>query len=277
MRNPINSILATNLKLKQIAEELSLLQDQERQQKTEQMTQLVEIQACSTKLLNMYVCDLLCMSQIENGSFRQNNSYFSLTKAVEEVIALQQDKIESKVLTVTTELVGFEGEDPQVRTDEMRLQQVLLNYLSNAIKFTPDAGSIKIQIELSRENQEEPGILKVKVIDSGIGISEEDQTKLFKLFGFIEEVRDSMNTQGIGMGLYISKQLVERFGGRVGVVSEPGNGSIFSFSFKLNENEEERVEVFRQLNPNYPQRRQVLNLNAFEENESEEEWNAGFS
>lgn len=67
--------------------------------------------------------------------------------------------------------------------------------------------------------------------DEGIGISEEDMKKLFKLFGYIEEVRDTMNTQGIGMGLHITKMIVEQFDGEVWVESEVGVGSTFGLSF----------------------------------------------
>ena len=115
----------------------------------------------------------------------------------------------------------------------MRFKQVLLNYQSNAVKFTPDNGTVKIRCTLKKENREDLGIIKVQVIDSGIGISEENQQKLFKLFGYVEEVRDTINTQGIGMGLHITKKLVEHFGGKVQVRSKVGEGSTFEFSFKL--------------------------------------------
>lgn len=91
----------------------------------------------------------------------------------------------------------------------MRLQQVLLNYQSNAIKFTPEGKRITIICKKVTDNENSNGEIQVLVQDEGIGISDEDMQKLFKLFGYIEEVRDSMNTQGIGMGLHITKMIVE--------------------------------------------------------------------
>lgn len=79
--------------------------------------------------------------------------------------------------------------------------------------------------------------VEVKVIDTGIGISLNDQTKLFKIFGCVQSIRNTMNTQGIGMGLHISKSIVEQFGGKVKVESEHGIGSTFSFTFKLSKEE----------------------------------------
>ena len=118
---------------------------------------------------------------------------------------LQADKVEAKALSLVSEFHGFNDGEFEICTDSMRLQQVLLNYQSNAIKFTPDGGSITIICSLLRGNPPDADFVEVHVVDSGIGISEEDQRKLFQLFGFIEEVRESMNTQGIGMGLHISK------------------------------------------------------------------------
>ena len=95
MRNPINSILATNLKLKDIARELKglvrMIQGPVATQISQQVAEVAvmsRIQECSTKLLNLYVADLLCLSQIENNSFSKNDSHFSLRTAVEEVIEI---------------------------------------------------------------------------------------------------------------------------------------------------------------------------------------------
>ena len=96
----------------------------------------IDTQQSSTKLLNFYVADLLSLSQIEKNKFRKNESKFCLREAVEEVIRIQQDKINQNQLQVKTEFLGFRTGDYAVITDKMRLQQVLLNYQSNAIKFT---------------------------------------------------------------------------------------------------------------------------------------------
>ena len=74
--------------------------------------------------------------------------------------------------------------------------------------------------------------MRIQVIDTGVGISEENQEKLFKLFGFLTDTQ-SMNTKGVGLGLAISSKIIQQFGGKIKVVSEPGKGSNFSFWFQL--------------------------------------------
>jgi signal transduction histidine kinase len=98
----------------------------------------------------------------------------------------------------------------------MRFKQVLLNLFSNAIKFSRREGSIEITCTKSPDN-----LLLVEVRDTGYGIRSEDIPKLFKLFGFLESTR-SVNHNGIGLGLFITKKIVEEFGGSVGVVSQHG-------------------------------------------------------
>ena len=96
-----------------------------------------------------------------------------------------------------------------IKHDEMRIQQVLLNFQSNAIKFT-DRGSVTIKPILIKNEEEE--YLEVHVIDTGCGIKPEDQNKLFKLFGYIQN-SEQVNQHGIGLGLTITKKIVEQFGG----------------------------------------------------------------
>lgn len=128
----------------------------------------------------------------------------------------------------------------------MRLQQVLLNYQSNAIKFTNKNGKILIRITRNPLIGEE-GIIKIEVIDNGAGIRTEDQTKLFKLFGYLDSTKE-MNSQGIGLGLYITKMIVEQFEGEVGVKSEVGKGAAFKMTFKLSKDEGSQ-KIERRKNP----------------------------
>jgi len=132
-----------------------------------------------------------------------------------------------------------------------RLQQVLLNLLSNALKFTDRGGSIKItsrfvvtEHDLTFKEPEliklvetaKYGMLEVSVADNGIGIKQEDLGKLFKLFGFLDSSKE-LNTKGIGLGLHISKMICQTFGGDIVVHSEFGKGTTFTFLFAL-ENDE---------------------------------------
>lgn len=110
---------------------------------------------------------------------------------------------------------------------------MLLNFQSNAIKFVGIGGSITIRCSLIRVNDIDSGTISVSVIDNGIGISPEDQQRLFKLFGNVENCRNDLNSKGVGLGLYISKMIVQQFNGQVDVQSQPSAGSNFTFSFKL--------------------------------------------
>lgn len=117
-----------------------------------------------------------------------------------------------------------------VRTDHKRLQQVLLNLLSNALKFTEKNGRILVMVMLMRGKKES---LRISVVDSGVGIKTEDQDKLFKLFGSIKNEQKKINVKGIGLGLAISKLIVGKFNGFIDFVSEHEQGSTFFYTFQL--------------------------------------------
>ena len=108
--------------------------------------------------------------------------------------------------------------------------QVLLVLQSNALKFTQE-GEVYTEVEIIT-NVHDDKYLRIKVTDTGIGILEEDQGKLFKLFGFVND-NQQMNINGIGLGLMIAQQIVEKFDGTISVDSEHGKGSCFQFTFKL--------------------------------------------
>ena len=106
---------------------------------------------------------------------------------------------------------------------------MLLNFYGNAIKFT-DVGHVTIKAETFIKNDDQ--YLCVSVIDTGIGIAEDDKDKLFKLFGYVQDSQ-GMNVHGIGLGLTISKKIVEQFDGEVNFESIEGEGSTFSFTLKI--------------------------------------------
>jgi len=114
---------------------------------------------------------------------------------------------------------------PMVKVDRGRVEQVLSNLMTNAIKFTGDGG--KIQVRLRRKDSE----VVVEVEDSGSGITEEEQTRIFTPYYRIEA--DRQRFPGLGLGLALSKQLVELHGGKIWVKSEPGKGSTFAFSLPI--------------------------------------------
>ena len=121
--------------------------------------------------------------------------------------------------------------------DKQRVMQVLLNLQSNALKFT-EKGYVKIEVSVQR--REASKYLKIEVIDTGIGIKLEDQDKLFKLFGFVQDAQQ-LNTNGIGLGLVISDNIVNQYNGKIVFESEYEKGSRFSFTFELQSEEEQQI------------------------------------
>jgi signal transduction histidine kinase len=115
---------------------------------------------------------------------------------------------------------------PIVRGDGQRLEQVLLNLMNNATKFTPEGGNILVRVR-----KQDTGLV-VEVQDDGIGIAKEEQTRLFKPYSRLSS--DRQRHPGLGLGLALSKQVVELHGGRIWVDSEPGKGSTFSFFLPRN-------------------------------------------
>ena len=123
----------------------------------------------------------------------------------------------------------------RVVSDKRRIEQVMLNLISNALKFTFD-GFIKVAITIENE------VMSIAVIDSGVGIKRESLPHLFQLFGKLQE-NQHINRTGCGFGLHISQELVTRLGGRITAESKENEGSVFSFSIPLG-NEEYAEENF---------------------------------
>ncbi len=127
-----------------------------------------------------------------------------------------------------------------ILTDETRFMQVVSNLTSNAIKFSPKKGTINLSIRVIKKKRNKY-TFKISVKDSGIGISEEDREKLFQSFSQIDS-SNKKNYSGTGLGLAISKELVKSMGGEIGVVSTPGLGSTFWFTFKAESIDASKVE-----------------------------------
>jgi signal transduction histidine kinase len=115
-----------------------------------------------------------------------------------------------------------------VKSDKKRIQQVLLNLLSNAIKFTAKNGKVSITVEFLQNKN----FLKFLVTDNGLGIKKKHHKKLFKMFVSIKNIKKKINTKGIGLGLGISKQIVNKFEGEINFRSQYKKGSTFWFTFQ---------------------------------------------
>jgi two-component system sensor histidine kinase BarA len=138
---------------------------------------------------------------------------------------------------VRTLYLGFSQEGDElffIKTDKKRLQQVLLNLYSNAVKFTNRNGQIKICVELVSKwvNDIKVRELQIFITDNGMGIKEENHKQIFQMFGSIKDEKTKINLDGIGLGLVISKLIVEKFNGEINFFSKYNNGSTFFFSFE---------------------------------------------
>ncbi|MBU0926515.1 MAG: response regulator [Spirochaetes bacterium] len=186
-----------------------------------------KIRQSSAHLLGI-INDILDFSKIEAGKLGLESTGFALADVLESVSNLIYDKAASKGLSFA---LGAEpGVPPYLVGDPLRLGQVLVNYASNAVKFTERGGvSVGVAVESLGETD---AVLRFEVRDSGIGLTPEQIGKLFQSF----QQADSSTTRkhgGTGLGLAISKRLAELMGGGVGVESEYGKGSVFWFTARL--------------------------------------------
>lgn len=188
---------------------------------------LNKIKNSSHYLLGL-INDILDMSKIESGKMQLMENDFNLTKAMDSVCDLMAAKFSEKNIhfskTVEIKRTMFYG-------DELRITQVLINLLGNAVKYTEKDGRISLEIR-EKNSFDKYSEVYFAVRDNGIGISEEDQKRVFRSF---EQVKDygSVYRQGTGLGLAISSRLVQMMGSRIKLDSAQGKGSEFSFTLKL--------------------------------------------
>jgi PAS domain S-box-containing protein len=169
--------------------------------------------------LNSLISDLLDVSKIQAGKLQMNFTEFDFDDLV-------NDGMESVRHFDADHAVIKEGEVHQkIKGDRHRLEQVFTNLLSNAIKYSPDAD--KVIIKVSKHENE----VQIQVQDFGVGIPKNKQSKLFDRFYRVEET--SKQFSGLGIGLYISCEIIQRHGGKLWVESEPGKGSTFFFTLPI--------------------------------------------
>lgn len=186
----------------------------------DQKESLREILVNGENLLHM-INGLLDLAKIESGKMELSITPVSLPELLERVQRMMSSLIHKKTQKLE---IKISSDFPVIYTDERKIQQIILNLLSNAIKFTPEEGSIKIEVTYDEEKQ----VLKVSVIDTGIGISKKDQQAIFEPF----RQADSSYTreyQGTGLGLALVKQFVGMQGGKIWVESDVGQGANFTF------------------------------------------------
>jgi signal transduction histidine kinase/DNA-binding response OmpR family regulator len=169
------------------------------------------------KKLDTLIADLLDISKIESGKMKMNMKAFNFGQMLNNTAEIIRQTYPDY------ELIYSAGPEVEVFGDEVRLEQVLINFLSNAIKYSPNSKTIELDAKPI------PGkTLMVRVKDNGLGIHKKDQPFIFDKFFRAEE--SSKNFQGLGIGLYISADILQRHNAVYGVESEPGIGSVFYFS-----------------------------------------------
>ncbi len=182
---------------------------------------LTDILESGRHLLSL-INDILDLSKIEAGRMELEPSEFDLPSAIENTLILVRERAQRRAITLehtVDERVGT------IRADERKVKQVLLNLLSNALKFTPEGGRIDVVAGAH------DGVTEISVTDTGVGIAPEDQEAVFEEFRQVGTA--ARKVEGTGLGLAISRKFIELHGGRIWVKSQPGIGSTFAFTLPL--------------------------------------------
>ncbi len=196
----------------------------ERELGDEESEYVETIQKSSESLLSI-INEILDFSKIDSGKMEINEEEYHFNSLIHDVLSIIEFRLKDKSVKLITEI---NPNIPRIMIgDELRIRQILINLLNNAVNFT-HRGSITLKIVWVAQGSDK-GVLEVEVKDTGIGISEENMGKLFKAFGQID-TRKNRNVEGTGLGLAISKNLLELMGGGIWATSTPDYGSTFSFS-----------------------------------------------
>ncbi|MDG6026459.1 MAG: hypothetical protein E3K40_07045 [Candidatus Brocadia sp.] len=188
---------------------------------------LDDIHSSGQHLLSM-INNILDFTKIEAGKFELKYEEFSLETVIAEVLHAISEFSDKKGISIHTHI---HANIPHIVADKIKFKQIMFNLLSNAVKFTAKNGTITINVKLVEQS------VQIGVSDTGIGIKSEDIDKLFKPF-FQLDSSYSRRYEGTGLGLVLTKHLVELHGGKIWVESDYGKGSTFTFTLpvKLREN-----------------------------------------
>jgi len=210
LRTPLNAIIGfSEVLLERMFGELNEKQDD----------YLKDIFSSGKHLLSL-INDILDLSKIEAGRMELDVENFDVPSALGNALTLVRERAQRHGIALGLEVDAAVGE---MRADERKFKQILLNLLTNAVKFTPDGGKVDVRARLA------DGVLQVAVTDTGIGIAPEDQAAVFEEFKQVG--RHYTNKQeGTGLGLALTKRFVELHGGTLTLQSEPGRGSTFIFT-----------------------------------------------
>ncbi len=166
--------------------------------------------------------EILDLSKVEAGQMVLEPSTFAVAGAVKDTLAMIRDRAAAHEIVISVQLAD---DVDAIEADELRFKQVLLNLVTNAVKFTRDRGSVSVRVHGDGAD------LIVTVSDTGIGVPPEDQTRIFE--SFQQGRRGPSKGEGTGLGLTLSRRIVELFGGRMWLTSTVGEGSTFGFSIPV--------------------------------------------
>lgn len=243
LRTPLNSIIGFAEVLQGIIERersiaLDTLEDHVLEERLKQLKKrgryIDNIMNAGNALLEM-INELLTMAKLEAGKITLNVETLSPSDAAEALSALIRPLADRKRITLSTEFGGVSlptagGRPgaglPLIKTDPTKLQQIVFNFLSNAVKFTPEEGSVTLRVErlLDRDGSQS---VRFSVIDSGPGIPHDQQKLIFEKFRQVD-ASHTRNAAGTGLGLAIAKQFADMLSAEIQLVSNPGQGSMFS-------------------------------------------------
>lgn len=175
----------------------------------------------ATNRMNELISTLLNITRIESGTIAVTPKHLQMDKVVDEVLKEVSLMATDKSINLTTATIGKGS--MAIKTDNLILKEIITNLVSNAIKYTPDGGSVTVQIKPRLQE------VQVNVVDTGWGIPKYAQDQIFSKFFRAHNIV-KRETTGTGLGLYLVKGLLDRLGGKIWFDSEEGNGTTFSFS-----------------------------------------------
>jgi GAF domain-containing protein len=216
LRTPLNAIIG-------FSEVLTERMFGELNEKQEEY--LKDIYASGTHLLSL-INDILDLSKIEAGRMELELTDFHLPQAIENALTLVRERAGRRAIALAHTMDEHLGE---IRGDERKVKQVLLNLLSNALKFTPEGGRVEVRAGIV------DGMAEISVTDTGVGIAPEDQGAIFEEFRQVGTA--DKKAEGTGLGLTLCRKFIELHGGRIWVKSQVGVGSTFAFTIPVRHGE----------------------------------------
>ncbi len=219
-----------------VKQNISILLDNVAGELNEKQARLLDRAGRSIERLNRMVNNVLDFSKLKSGRIELCIEDVNPSEIVDEIVETYRDWAGERGIHLSAK---HENEYPLVSLDRDRIVQVLVNLVGNAIKFTEKGGDVKIATGLKRSGGGGKGTMSVSVEDTGPGIPEDEIDRIFEEFHQVNRESHSSGMKGTGLGLPISRKIVELHGGKMHVRSEVGKGSIFSFTIPVRITERE--------------------------------------